>query len=184
MINNLQVGSVIKGIIYTEGKKGNKDEMSSNTKPLNLTIVNQQVERRWCGLSKKIVPKQVLCTVKWVPFAPNAINYIELDKSEVVVSGYFSGCVMSRYKRKDKKVRVAHISTGAEQDTKEEWKKITEEAGIEYSQFKPFGPGQPKAAKVLGVITGDNKLYTVWCKPVLTDLEVIAIDEQQKDYGM
>src|SRR5512138_2550436 len=72
-----------------------KNECSLQTGPLALTLVNGK--------------RTSAIQLDWVPYAPGGINYVESDGD--VLSGIFSGCVMTSYLANGKR-RVAHVHTG------------------------------------------------------------------------
>jgi hypothetical protein len=102
-----------------------KNECSLETGPLALTLVN--------GKQTSAIK------VDWVPYAPGGINYVESDHD--VLSGIFTGCVMSSY-YSAKKRRVAHVHTGSDAgeglDCKDLMKNLLSTSYAPIFSFKPF----------------------------------------------
>jgi len=105
--------------------KQQKNECCIETGPLALTLVN--------GKNTSAIQ------LDWVPYAPGGINYVESDGD--VLSGIFSGCVMTSYRAQGKR-RVAHVHTGddagAGLDCKDLMAKLLASTYSRLFAFKPF----------------------------------------------
>lgn len=102
-----------------------KAECSIDVGPIALTLVN--------GKQTSAVK------IDWVPYTPGGINYLASDHD--VLSGIFSGCVMSIYSAA-KQRRVAHVHTGddagAGLDCKDLMKGLLGSSYTPIYAFKPF----------------------------------------------
>jgi hypothetical protein len=117
------------------------------------------------------------CTFTWLPHAPGGVNYFEGDGE--VVSGIFTGCVMSIYKV-DGKRRVAHVHTGSDgaECCKAYFRGLLNgQAHSVVGNFKPYSGDRDLArcatimqssplfqAPVLGLVSSDDKCYSVFLK--------------------
>lgn len=129
--------------------------------------------------------------INWLAHGYGFINYFET--SEEVVSGIFTGCIMTSYKRGGAK-RVAHVHTDVDgSDQKKNYEdNIKKREGVEVlKDFKPFDKdraGDEKAITALttasqtgiiegvtfGIITADNRAYSVFLKKTKKNSFVVS----------
>lgn len=110
----------------------------------------------------------------YLPFVANGINYVE-SQGKDVISFNFTGCLMAAYTAKNGSRRVAHISTGADQDCKEEWDRIkSESSGVKV--FKPDDHGDIAAVastqqgwNCYGLITSTGECFSIVVGGFLND---------------
>ena len=98
---------------------------------------------------------------KYLPFAPNGINYVA-SAGEDVISGKFTGCIMAVFVHKGER-RVCHVSTGKGQDCKAKWQEI-KAASANVVEFKPsdfIDTGGRALVGCYGLITADGKNYSI-----------------------
>jgi hypothetical protein len=130
--------------------------------------------------------------VNFLPHAPGGVNYYQTD--EDVLSGIFTGCVMSIYKHNDTR-RVAHVHTGNDAgpnlDCKDFMRELMEQQGYNgVFHFKPFDGArdEDKAIKIaqqtqfgaagcgiFGFVTATNHCYSIFTRK--TDNYVYVIEE-------
>jgi|GEM_PF-2215826 len=171
VIDKLKPGVTIKfplSLKFSTVKK-NVEECSLDAGPLALTLVN--------GKTTSAV------SIDFMPHTPGGVNYCESNKD--VMSGIFTGCIMSTYKFKGRR-RVAHVHTGLDAgpntDCKDFMKGLMKSADyMETIHFKPFD-GKRDAAKaiaiasktkfgasgccVFGLVTANNKCYSIFTQKI------------------
>ena len=140
-----------------------KVEWSRNIKNISVEARTKKVFFR----SKTIVGGDAL----WLPFTPGAINYA-ISTGRDVISGPFSGCIMAAYNKGGGR-RVCHVSTEASEDHRNDCKALwrnVKDASTACTEFKPFDAIDKFSSKTLrrfghivvfGIITGDNKCYSL-----------------------
>lgn len=109
----------------------------------------------------------------YLPFVANGINYVE-SQGKDVISFNFTGCLMATYVKGGAR-RVAHISTGADQDCKAAWETIAA-ASSNVKVFKPDDFGDiATVAKTqqgwncYGLITANGDCYSIVAGGMMND---------------
>lgn len=97
-------------------------------------------------------------------------------------NGYFSGCIMARYKKVGGAWRVCHVSTGEPNDCQNAWAnmKETQIASRIYpvvSEFKPHAIATG-CMRVLGLITSTGGCYAIGCTPVAAQIPETRTEEE------
>ncbi|MEM6468228.1 MAG: hypothetical protein AAF802_01570 [Planctomycetota bacterium] len=94
----------------------------------------------------------------FLPYRPNAINYV-VPQGKDVVSSRFTGCYMAKYKVNGE-LRVAHVATP---DCNEAWSALKSQQGVEVvAEFKPSDHvdlgslGSGGGPQFLGVMTTEG----------------------------
>ena len=130
--------------------------------------------------------------VTFVPYMGGNINYCETSGNDDVMSGMFTGCIMSTYKVGDKR-RVAHVHAGEPNDCKDVMKKLLE-SYTEINNFKPYEDSRDSDFvikdigvdfKVFGVVTAKNIPYSIFTKraPNKKDYHVVkVVDQRSRPY--
>lgn len=171
IVDSLKPGTTIKfplGVKFSTNTQ-NVVECSIDAGPLALTIVDGQ--------------KTSASTVTFMPHAPGGVNYAETAGD--VMSGIFTGCVMSAYKINGKR-RVAHVHTGLDAGPNKDCKNfmkglMNKPAYTAVVHFKPFDGARDadKAIQiaqkttfgaagccVFGLITSANKCYSIFTQKI------------------
>lgn len=154
-----------KGVILTEynfEEAGGTplSEVSVGIRNGEMTLTKTKKIPRCCGLMSKTETKVRQINFRFLPYAEGAINYCE-SMGVDVISAYFSGCIMARYKRSGS-WRVCHVSTGGGNDCKSKWEGIKSESTVsDVTEFNPFDSA--RSAKTLGLITATGQLYAIGC---------------------
>ncbi|MGJ8641005.1 MAG: hypothetical protein ACSHYA_16560 [Opitutaceae bacterium] len=139
--------------------------------------------------------------VNFVPYAPGGINYFETNGD--VMSGIFTGCVMTAYTHKNVR-RVCHVHTGGDAgeglDCKSLMKTMLDSADYNnLLSFKPYSDGDdfPTAEKIIreanvgasgcatfGLLTNANKAYSIMTRKVSNHEYVVekVIEKTSKPY--
>jgi len=169
--------------VKMDALKQNKAEVSVDAGELGLTLVNGK--------------QTIAIAIQHVPYAPGGINYVETNSD--VISGIFSGCVMSIYLAGGKR-RVAHVHTGDDAgtglDCKSTFKALLNSPGYaEQFSFKPFRRSDDMVAAAIamktqfgaegcatfGYVTKGNICYSLFTRKVSTHEYVIENVEQRTD---
>lgn len=171
LVDSLKNGTTIKFPLSVKFSTNTQNvvECSLDASPLALTLVEGQ--------------KTTAQTVNFMPHAPGGVNYIESNGD--VMSGIFTGCVMSAYKCNHRR-RVAHVHTGTDagpnKDCKNFMRDLMKKPGYApVIHFKPFDGARDadKAVKiaqqtnfgaagccVFGLITSNNKCYSIFTRKI------------------
>tara|TARA_B110000240_G_scaffold30306_1_gene32200 strand:- start:16 stop:474 length:459 start_codon:yes stop_codon:yes gene_type:complete len=126
--------------------------------------------------------------VTFVPYMGGNINYCETSGNDDVMSGMFTGCIMSTYKVGDKR-RVAHVHAGEPNDCKDVMKKLLD-LNTEINSFKPYEDRRDgdfvfknigRDFMVFGVVTAANIPYSIFTKrdPNKKDYHVVKVENQR-----
>lgn len=176
-----QKGAILTGYDFKDTRGAPLAEVSSGVMDGNMTITKTKIVSIYWGLSSKIEKTVNVVNFRLLPYAQGAINYCELMGRDVI-SAYFSGCIMARYKR-DGAWRVCHVSTGDPNDCKDKWEQIKAEDGVtDVSEFKPH-ENVDGGDKILGLVTSTGDCFAIGCSAVDVDVpetrsvEQILIDE-------
>ena len=181
MIENFEVGTLITDFNFKDVNGAPLSEVSQGTSEASITATQTKVVSILCGLRTKNV-KTIKEVKFWLlPYAQGSINYCE-SMGRNVISAYFSGCIMARYKR-DGAWRVCHVSTGDPNDCKEKWDQIKAEPNVsDVTEFKPH-EHVTNGNKILGLITNTGLCYAIGCKSTQLNVketrsvEKILVDE-------
>lgn len=144
----------------------------------------------------------VVQSVKFIPYAPGGVNYAETNAD--VLSGFFTGCVMTIYTR-DGVRRVGHVHTGAAYgpvDCRDFMRGLLRNPFSTYreiSSFKPyeninaqlfldiagrapqfFGGG----CRVFGLVSSTNRCFSVFTRSIGTHEYLVekCIDNTVRPY--
>ncbi|MGJ8641001.1 MAG: hypothetical protein ACSHYA_16540 [Opitutaceae bacterium] len=138
--------------------------------------------------------------VNFVPYAPGGINYFETNGD--VMSGIFSGCVMTAYTYKNVR-RVCHVHTGDDAgpglDCKSLMKTMLDSADYNnLLSFKPFTREDADIAidismrsnhgaqgcATFGLLTNSNKAYAIMTRKISNHEYVVekVIEKTSKPY--
>lgn len=111
----------------------------------------------------------------FVPYCPNGINYCTPNGADVL-SSEFTGCWFAKYSLGGGN-RVAHVATPECNDA---WQALQQQSGfIMHACFKPTDSvtldmakkagGSSSIALIMGLITGDNRCFTIVGSKSTTD---------------
>lgn len=152
--------AILSGYDFTDSIGGSGSTVSRNIRTGTLQSTVSKIATPFFGRGKKTET----LTFRFLPYSQGDINYCESSGYDVL-SAYFSGCIMARYKQGDE-WRVCHVSTGGPNDCKKEWEAIKSRPEVSnVSEFKPSDYNQT-SQKVLGLITRDGKGYSIGCDPI------------------
>lgn len=164
--NKLRVGVFIDNLKPGGSGKGNGA----------LKEVSLDVKGYACGSSAKaqeLLGEKVLHLTEggndflFLPWVGDALNYVE-SQGKDVLSGPFTGCVMTAYTRNGSR-RVGHVATPG---CNELWMAMKKEGTVKVlSEFKPTDVITGATAGTLtkggpswfGLITADDKCYSMLC---------------------
>ena len=189
LINKIKEGVTLKfplSVKFSASVK-NVEECSVDALPLALTIIDSG--------------RTIAAKVNFMPHAPGGINYYETSGD--VMSGNFTGCVMSTYSVGGKR-RVAHVHTGTDAGPKKCCKTLMKDliSGATYTSvnnFKPFDGGRDitKATAIcrsssfgangcvtFGLVTAGNKPYTILTRKIGSHEFLVegVIDQSARPY--
>lgn len=151
--------------------------------------------RKFCSVMAKPLAFHIIAgnltraaKVTFVPYMGGNINYCETSGNDDVMSGMFTGCIMSTYKVGDKR-RVAHVHTGDARDCKKLMKDLLD-LNTEINSFKPYEDRRDgdfvfknigRDFMVFGVVTAANIPYSIFTKrdPNKKDYHVVKVVNQR-----
>ena len=155
--------------------------------------------RKFCSVMAKPLAFHIIAKnstraakVTYIPYTGGNINYCETSGNDDVMSGMFTGCIMSTYKVGDKR-RVAHVHAGEPNDCKDVMKKLLD-LNTEINSFKPYENRRDGdwciknigyALKTFGVVTAENIPYSIFTKidPITKDYHVLkVVDQRSRPY--
>ena len=189
LINKIKAGVTLKfplGVKFSTPVK-NVEECSVDALPLALTIIDGS--------------RTAALKVNFMPHAPGGVNYYETSGD--VMSGNFTGCVMSTYSVGGKR-RVAHVHTGVDAGPNRCCKAfmkglITGASHTSVNNFKPFDGGRDSVKGVeicrsssfgangcvtFGLVTAGNKPYSIMTRKIGSHefLVEAVIDQSARSY--
>jgi len=151
--------------------------------------------RKFCSVMAKPLAFHIIAKnstraakVTYIPYTGGNINYCETSGNDDVMSGMFTGCIMSTYKVGDKR-RVAHVHAGEPNDCKDVMKKLLD-LNTEINSFKPYEDRRDgdfvfknigRDFMVFGVVTAANIPYSIFTKrdPNKKDYHVVKVVNQR-----
>ncbi len=161
-------------------KVGATMRLPPNTRLSSLPENGAEVSKGVETVSVSVTPSGGVASsvsVVLLPHCPGAVNYAA--STSEVLSGIFTGCIMASYHVTGAR-RVAHVHTGNDggPDCKAYFRDLFQQAN--YNQvgcFKPYDGARDgdayapeimasgsKQPGVFGIITADNKLYSIYCR--------------------
>lgn len=159
----ISVGSTITDFDFSEAQGSPLQEVTEGIRAGHLMVNKEKTIPLFCGLWSTKETSQLGLRFRYLPYAAGAINYCESQGVDVI-SAYFSGCLMARYKRGGS-WRVCHVSTGGVNDCKGVWEAIkTDPTVSDVTEFNPFNTAI--SLKTLGLITNNGRRYAIGCTPV------------------
>ncbi len=187
-IQNLAPGTTLKfplSLKFQCKNPAGNGEVSSGAEPIAVTIVDGSTTAE---------------QIDFVPHAPGGINYIQSDGD--VLSGMFTGCVMSAYQVAGKR-RVAHVHTGTDAGA-DRCNKATMKALLNGAShrplvsFKPYEDADntkyvdicmktalgPKGCAVFGLVTADQSCYAIFTQAMGThEYKIVhVVDKSAQNY--
>lgn len=112
------------------------------------------------SLFKKRREELDFCTFRWLPWVPGKVNYC-LSQGVDVLSGWYSGCWMARYKESSWKVCHIATDTNPDMDCKQTWRnKKAEASATDVTEFLPHNATQ-QGDKKLGLVTNTGLFYGI-----------------------
>jgi hypothetical protein len=176
MIENFAKGTIITDFDFKDVNGSPLSEVSVGVRDASVTVTQTKVVSIWCGLRTKHISTINTVNFRLLPYAQGAINYCE-PMGLNVISAYFSGCIMARYKRNGS-WRVCHVSTGEANDCKNKWNEIKAESTVsEVTEFKPHNH-VTGGNKILGLITSTGSCYAIGCKAIELNVKETRSAEQ------
>ena len=164
LMDEIKVGVDIsfgQGFKFRTGVSGTRQECSSEVRGINLEIsTGDQIRKQG---------------ITFIPHMIGGINFHEALGTEDVMSGIFTGCVMSTYKVGDKR-RVAHVHTGDGDKCCRALMKSKMGGYTSIKNFKPWDDSRDglwfvnevgyKNGKFMtfGVVTAQNEQYSIFTK--------------------
>lgn len=165
-LEHLPIGAILDAYDFTDQgsvQSGAQSEISQGIMEGSLQATIMENVLCFCGLLTARIAKMRQIDFLFLPYAQGSINYCE-PQGKDVLSAYFSGCIMARYKRNGS-WRVCHVSTGEPNDCKDKWDRIKNEPEVsDVSEFKPHE--RVDASKILGLITNTGNRYAIGCKSI------------------
>jgi hypothetical protein len=160
-----QQGTLLTGYNFKDVKGTPLSEVSVGIVDASVRATHMKVVSILCGLATSTKTTRSVVNFRFLPYAQGAINYCESMGCNVI-SAYFSGCIMARYKVGGV-WRVCHVSTGGPNDCKVQWDEIKGRA-TDVTEFKPHE--LVRNDKILGLIATDGSRFAIGCAAV--DLHV------------
>lgn len=160
-IKYLSKGAVLSDYNFTDCRGHSHGEVCRNVRD---SFLQSTVSKLATPLLKSLSGhKTKTLDFRFLPYSEGEINSCA-SQGRDVLSAYFSGCIMARYKR-DGEWRVCHVSTGGENDRKQEWAAIKNDPKVSHvTEFKPSDYNQ-NSQRVLGLITSAGACYSIGCDP-------------------
>ena len=116
-------------------------------------------------------------SIVFIPHVPGMVNFYEPLQNEDIMSGDFTGCVMSTYKVNDKR-RIGHVHTGGDTGCRLAMKHAIETGLTLIKAFKPYDDDRDsswidkevypvcyregKGFHTFGVVTAQNEQYSIF----------------------
>lgn len=131
-------------------------------------------------------------SIVFIPHVPGMVNFYEPLQNEDIMSGDFTGCVMSTYKVNDKR-RIGHVHTGGDTGCRLAMKHAIETGLTLIKAFKPYDDGEDFALykensrhscnfRTFGVVTAKNEQFSIFTMkptPASNEYTVIKVKEQK-----
>ena len=131
-------------------------------------------------------------SIVFIPHVPGMVNFYEPLQNEDIMSGDFTGCVMSTYKVNDKR-RIGHVHTGGDTGCRLAMKHALETGLTLIKAFKPYDDGEDFALykensrhscnfRTFGVVTAKNEQFSIFTMkptPASNEYTVIKVKEQK-----
>ncbi|MBL4798814.1 MAG: hypothetical protein JKY50_15465 [Oleispira sp.] len=189
LINKIKKGVTLKfplSVKFSTTVK-NVEECSVDALPLALTIIDSD--------------RTTAAKINFMPHTPGGVNYYETNGD--VMSGNFTGCVMSTYQVGGKR-RVAHVHTGTDAGPNRCCKTfmkglIAQPSHTSLNNFKPFDGARDvtKATAIcvsssfgangcvtFGLVTAGNKPYSILTRKIGSHEFLVedVIDQSARSY--
>ena len=129
----------------------------------NIDVLRVTERPGFLGIGTVRRKERIPLAFRWLPYVDGRINWTPAQGRDVL-SGRFTGCIMSRYSEEGA-LRVAHVVTSGDVDSdcKAQWKKHKDEGrAMGVLQFKPHKhvddvPGE----RTFGVFTSDGRRFAL-----------------------
>ncbi len=160
MINNIRVGDFVCNFSFPSAPKEGGGPLGLCNGSIIDNASFKIIRVTSGGLFKKGKEHEEDCTFRWIPWVPGKINYCPSQGVDVL-SGWYSGCWMARYKETN--WRVCHIATDSSpnMDCKQSWRDKKAEVGVtDVTEFLPHNATQ-KGDKKLGLVTSTGAFYGI-----------------------
>lgn len=164
---HVKVGDQVYGFLFPPGNTGTKVFSSTGV----IDNASFKIKRKTTTKGKFFWNKDVVADsyhevdFRWLPFIDGNINFC-FSQGVDVLSGWFSGCWMARYKQEGT-WRVGHITAQKDNnDCKALWRAHKQRADVrEATEFRPDKPtAKTDSPLVLGLTTATGQFYTIGLK--------------------